>query len=297
MNQMMINFSDSSVYQKKPPKHPPHLVGNDIGLYYRDLARKRAASKIASMTQLRLQSKTKDAIEQLLSKSQELYSEGSNQYQDLNESQFKTDFLSTLTGDLQKNITESLQNGCRVARSRLMDNKFLEELNRQEETNRYKKLLKFRAKLPTYAKKDEILDIVENNQVVVISGETGCGKTTQIAQFLLDHQIKSGNGSVTKIACTQPRRISAISVAERVSAERNESLGDTVGYQIRLEKILPRDMGSILYCTTGILLQYLRTDPALLQFSHIILDEIHERSTQSDFLITVLKRLIPKVRC
>lgn len=64
----------------------------------------------------------------------------------------------------------------------------------------------------------------------------GCGKTTQIAQFILDDQLEAGNGSVTRIICTQPRRISAISVAERVAAERAERLGKSVGYQIRLEK-------------------------------------------------------------
>ena len=64
----------------------------------------------------------------------------------------------------------------------------------------------------------------------------GCGKTTQVAQFILDNEIEQGRGSITNIACTQPRRISAISVAERVAAERGEILGDSVGFQIRLEK-------------------------------------------------------------
>lgn len=64
----------------------------------------------------------------------------------------------------------------------------------------------------------------------------GCGKTTQVAQFILDDELEAGNGSVTRIICTQPRRISAISVAERVAMERTENLGNSVGYQIRLEK-------------------------------------------------------------
>jgi len=154
----------------------------------------------------------------------------------------------------------------------------------------------------------------------------GCGKTTQIAQFILDDQLEAGNGSITRIICTQPRRISAISVAERVAAERTEKLGKSVGYQIRLEKyvymrekcifficykkdikflshlfiffiyrIPTREQGSILFCTTGILLQIMKTDPALKNFSHVILDEIHERTTESDFIITLLKQIIPKV--
>ncbi|KYM95193.1 putative ATP-dependent RNA helicase DHX36 [Cyphomyrmex costatus] len=124
--------------------------------------------------------------------------------------------------------------------------------------------------------------------------DKGCGKTTQIAQFILDDELEAGNGSVTRIICTQPRRISAISVAERVAMERAENLGNSVGYQIRLEKQPSRDHGSILFCTTGILLQIMKHDPALKGFSHVILDEIHERTTESDFVITLLKQIIPK---
>lgn len=123
---------------------------------------------------------------------------------------------------------------------------------------------------------------------------TGCGKTTQIPQFILDQAVEDGNGSKTKIVCTQPRRISAISVAERIAYERAERLGKSVGYQVRLEKLLCRDYGSIFFCTTGILLQYMQSDPALSDFSHIVLDEIHERTTESDFIITLLKQVIPK---
>lgn len=144
----------------------------------------------------------------------------------------------------------------------------------------------------------------------------------------MDDQLEAGNGSITRIVCTQPRRISAISVAERVAAERAEKLGKSVGYQIRLEKYIyiihksvdfmlyykkkykfpksyinfffiyripTRKQGSILFCTTGILLQFMKTDPALKNFSHVILDEIHERTTESDFIITLLKKIIPKV--
>ena len=106
--------------------------------------------------------------------------------------------------------------------------------------------------------------------MVVISGETGCGKTTQVPQFVLDDALLSsaeGRGAAaerTRIVCTQPRRISAISVAERVADERDEPVGgvsSSVGYQIRLESKLPRERGgSIVYCTTGVVLQWMRRD-------------------------------------
>jgi ATP-dependent RNA helicase DHX36 len=107
------------------------------------------------------------------------------------------------------------------------------------------------------------VSVLSKNQVVVISGETGCGKTTQVPQFILDAAILSGEGSTCRVVCTQPRRISAISVAERVAAERGEPCGAglSTGYQIRLESKLPRTKGSIVYCTTGVLLRWMSSDP------------------------------------
>jgi uncharacterized membrane protein YgcG len=91
-----------------------------------------------------------------------------------------------------------------------------------------------RVKLPAYKMKEEILGAVSSNQVVVISGETGCGKTTQVPQLILDEEVGSGRGGFCNIICTQPRRISAIAVAERVADERAEPIGRAVGWQIRL---------------------------------------------------------------
>uniref|UniRef100_A0A9J8BNX9 ATP-dependent DNA/RNA helicase DHX36 n=1 Tax=Cyprinus carpio carpio TaxID=630221 RepID=A0A9J8BNX9_CYPCA len=141
---------------------------------------------------------------------------------------------------------------------------------------------------------NELVRLINANQVLVISGETGCGKTTQVTQFILDDFIQRGMGSLCRVVCTQPRRISAISVAERVAAERAESVGEgkSCGYQIRLQCRLPRKQGSVLYCTTGIILQWLRSDPYLSSVSHLILDEIHERSLQSDVLLSIVKDLL-----
>ncbi|CAH8448181.1 unnamed protein product [Heterobilharzia americana] len=158
----------------------------------------------------------------------------------------------------------------------------------------YNKYLEFRSKLPAYQIKEDIVSTVQDNQVVIISGETGCGKTTQVPQFILEDRVSKGNGSVTRIVVTQPRRISAISVAERVAAERGQSIGSSVGYQVRLERRYPqRPHGSILFCTTGIVLQWFRSDPLLKNVSHIIVDEVHEREFLCDFLLCMLKRIAP----
>ena len=149
-------------------------------------------------------------------------------------------------------------------------------------------LFPFRKKLPAYQMKDDIIQLIKSNNIVVISGETGSGKTTQIPQFILDSFFEN----CPKIICTQPRRISAITVAERVALERGENLGNSVGYQIRLESTLPTSKSFILYCTTGIVLQWMRNNPSLNGITHLILDEIHERDILCDFLMTLLKDVI-----
>ncbi|XP_073825286.1 ATP-dependent RNA helicase Rhau [Musca autumnalis] len=167
------------------------------------------------------------------------------------------------------------------------------ELERKQENEEYLKKLKMRQKLPTMQQSDNVLKSIGENQVVLVVGSTGCGKTTQIPQLILDELIASNKGSTCRIVCTQPRRISAISVAERVAYERHESLGSSVGYQIRLESRMPRADGSILYCTTGILLQKMQTDPLMSELTTIILDEIHERSVETDLLMGLLKIILP----
>lgn len=134
-------------------------------------------------------------------------------------------------------------------------------------------------------------------------GETGCGKSTQTPQFILDQyfnklleiQAKKSRDKIDaiQIICTQPRRLSAIGVAERVAAERCERIGNIVGYQIRLENKISKAT-RLTFCTTGILLRRLQSDPMLQTVSHIIIDEVHERSEESDFLLLILKDLLKK---
>ncbi|KAK1304527.1 putative pre-mRNA-splicing factor ATP-dependent RNA helicase [Acorus calamus] len=162
-----------------------------------------------------------------------------------------------------------------------------------------------RSKLPIASFKDVIISTLESNQVILVSGETGCGKTTQVPQYILDHMWSKGEAC--KIICTQPRRISAISVAERISYERGENVGDSIGYKIRLEA-KGGQHSSVMFCTNGILLRMLISRGAnisksdskngqpkngLQGITHIVVDEIHERDRFSDFMLAILRDLLP----
>lgn len=134
------------------------------------------------------------------------------------------------------------------------------------------------------------MEAINENSVVIVRGNTGCGKTTQVCQFILDDYIASGQGAWCNIVVTQPRRISAVSVSERVANERCETLGDAVGYSVRFESVLPRPYASVLFCTVGVLLRKL--EGGLRCVSHVIVDEIHERDVNSDFIMVVLRDMI-----
>ncbi|XP_039757557.1 probable ATP-dependent RNA helicase spindle-E [Pararge aegeria] len=136
---------------------------------------------------------------------------------------------------------------------------------------------------------DDILNRITAYPVVIIEGPTGCGKTTQVPQWILDDAYNSRKPC--KIVVTQPRKIAAISIARRVAQERGWDVGGPVGYQVGLENRTTNDT-RIHYVTTGVLLQKLVNAKNMNEYTHIILDEVHERGQDMDFLLLVVKKLL-----
>lgn len=151
----------------------------------------------------------------------------------------------------------------------------------------YYKLLKKRMSLPVWSSRKQILELVEKNRIVIIQGETGSGKTTQIPQFLLDAGYYGG------IVCTQPRRVAAMSIAKRVSQEMEVELGEQVGYTVRFDDKTSKNT-LIKYVTDGLLLKEATTDHTLKKYQIIIIDEAHERTLSTDILFGFLKELMEK---
>jgi ATP-dependent helicase HrpA len=148
---------------------------------------------------------------------------------------------------------------------------------------------KFDPALPVSARREEIRAAIERHQVVIVCGETGSGKTTQLPKILLS----MGRGAGGLIGHTQPRRIAARSVAARIAEELGSELGALVGYRVRFQDKVGRD-SVVKLMTDGILLAETQSDPELRQYHSIIIDEAHERSLNIDFLLGYLKRLLPR---
>ncbi|MFG2808606.1 ATP-dependent RNA helicase HrpA [Streptomyces massasporeus] len=144
--------------------------------------------------------------------------------------------------------------------------------------------------LPVSQKKDEIADAIRDHQVVIVAGETGSGKTTQIPKICLE----LGRGVRGMIGHTQPRRIAARTVAERVAEELDTPLGEAVGWKVRFTDQVNQDATFVKLMTDGILLAEIQTDRELRAYDTIIIDEAHERSLNIDFLLGYLAQLLPK---
>ena len=148
-----------------------------------------------------------------------------------------------------------------------------------------------RESLSIWDKKEEIMDIISKNQVTVVCGTTGCGKTTQLPQYILDWETERGTAGDCNIVVTQPRRISATSISQRIADERLERIGDSVGYTIRLDSIPGKHIN---LCTSGVLLRIFQANPNLDGIRYVIIDEIHERDINSDFLLILMRELLQK---
>ena len=176
----------------------------------------------------------------------------------------------------------------------------IKDLVKKRKDTKWIKNLHTRKDLPIMAegRHKKLANALKECDVLIVPGSTGSGKSTQVPQIILDYAVHEGKGGYTNIICSQPRRISAVSVARRVAEERNEPLGQTVGYHVRFLDAPPRKYGSILYCTGGILWNYLhhRPNELLDNTTHILVDEVHERTVEIDLILMVLRKLIHERR-
>ncbi|KAK9707548.1 hypothetical protein RND81_07G204300 [Saponaria officinalis] len=174
------------------------------------------------------------------------------------------------------------------------DAKFAQHLKKDEGVSdfaRTKTMSEQRQYLPIFSVRDELMQLIRENQVIVVVGETGSGKTTQLTQYL--HE--DGYTSYGIVGCTQPRRVAAMSVAKRVSEEMDTELGDKVGYAIRFEDVTGPNT-KIKYMTDGVLLRETLKDSELEKYRVIVMDEAHERSLSTDVLFGILKKVVAQRR-
>lgn len=177
--------------------------------------------------------------------------------------------------------------------SQFVDFEQNEELdgNDEPETHNHAAMAAVRKSLPVYKLRNEFLQAIRENQVLVVVGETGSGKTTQLPQYLYEDGYTKAAGKKMKVCCTQPRRVAATSVATRVAEEVGCKVGTTVGYSIRFEDVTTEET-EIKYTTDGLLLREFLNDPLLLSYSAIMIDEAHERTVLTEIVLSLLKDII-----
>lgn len=173
---------------------------------------------------------------------------------------------------------------------------FSDRDNKCRVDTRFQNRFRSQAQLPIRSAKDRVLEALSNHRAIVVAGDTGCGKSTQVPQFILEDFInyESNSHHSANIAITQPRRISAISLAERVALELGEPCtGHTVGHNVRFDSKQPnRDLNIMSFFTTGMLLRKMQQNPDLKGVTHLVIDEVHERDCTTDFLLILIKRLL-----
>ena len=181
----------------------------------------------------------------------------------------------------------------RITHMNQASNSDINRFTMQNYSPQYFELYKKRRQLPVWEYKDAFMATLQKNQVTVLVGETGSGKTTQIPQwcvnFALSYPIANGQKR-RGVACTQPRRVAAMSVAQRVANEMDVLLGQEVGYSIRFEDCSsPKTI--LKYMTDGMLLREAMSDPLLESYGYVLLDEAHERTLATDILMGLLKEV------
>uniref|UniRef100_A0A674H593 ATP-dependent RNA helicase DHX29 n=1 Tax=Taeniopygia guttata TaxID=59729 RepID=A0A674H593_TAEGU len=268
-----------SVHQLLPPTY------RDVWLEWRDIEKKKEEeSKIETNKPrdtfiAKLLNKLKQQ-QQLQSENQPRLSEGP---EDSWENLVSDEDFSSLS--IETSDTDNLEP------SRILFKKL-------QNSSRYQRLLRERQDLPVFKHRYSIVETLKKHRVVVVAGETGSGKSTQVPHFLLEDLLLDEGSKKCNIVCTQPRRISAVSLATRVCEELGCESGpggknSLCGYQIRMES-RTGEATRLLYCTTGVLLRKLQEDGLLSSISHVIVDEVHERSVQSDFLLVILREILHK---
>lgn len=173
----------------------------------------------------------------------------------------------------------------------------LRQWKEKQSTPAQQQMLASRQSLPAWAMQQAIIQAVNSHQVTIISGETGSGKSTQSVQFVLDDMIRRELGAAANIVCTQPRRISALGLADRVSDERCGTVGHEVGYVVRGDSKVSYGSTKITFMTTGVLLRRMQTGgnnvvDSLADITHVVVDEVHERSLDTDFLLALLRDVL-----
>lgn len=195
---------------------------------------------------------------------------------------------SALPVATEDEVTKTQQNG------KTSSNKFSDHVRKSEGASAFSQsrtLKEQREYLPAFAVREDLLRVIRDNQVVIVVGETGSGKTTQLTQFLYE----DGYGKLGMIGCTQPRRVAAMSVAKRVAEEMEVKLGGTVGYAIRFEDCTSKET-VIKYMTDGVLLRESLNETDLDRYSCVIMDEAHERALNTDVLMGLFKKILQRRR-
>ncbi|OAP61294.1 hypothetical protein AYL99_03495 [Fonsecaea erecta] len=215
--------------------------------------------------------------------------------QQLNQSIGYTPSYTTGEGQLlpvPKPVTKSETQPPKPATASTVSNPVLNRIAYAVHVSRSEDIQQSRSQLPILQREQEIMEAIHNNPVVIIKGDTGSGKTTQIPQFLFEAGYGSPEGPTPgMIGITQPRRVAAVSMAKRVSTELGEH-GHTVSYQIRFDSNVSPNT-AVKFMTDGILLRELSEDLLLRKYSVIVVDEAHERSVNTDLLIGMLSKIVP----